>query len=219
MACLPAAIVAAVALPREYSIEDAKELYAGLREAADAFECPLVGGDTSSWDGKLVASVTVLGRSDGIRPVGRAGAKVGDKIFVTGALGGSILGRHMDFVPRVKLGREIGRVASAMIDVSDGLVRDLGNICRASGVGAILETGRVPIHADAVKLSGGDAAVALDHALRDGEDYELLYCSAEDSTPGICVGRIVGAGGIFVENSEKKLRVVDGGGWDPVIGE
>ena len=87
MGCLPAAIVAAVALPREYSLQQAKELYSGLREAADAFQCPLVGGDTSSWNGKLVASVTVLGRNDGVRPVGRGGANVGDRIFVTGPLG------------------------------------------------------------------------------------------------------------------------------------
>ena len=82
-------------------IEYAKELYLGLREAADPFVCPVVGGDTGSWDGKLVLTVTILGRSGGVKPVTRSGAKPGDAIYVTGPLGGSILGRHMTFEPRV----------------------------------------------------------------------------------------------------------------------
>src|SRR5690349_16701509 len=93
MACLPAAALAAVALPRGIGIEFAKELYLGLREAGDAFDCPIVGGDTASWDGKLVLSVTILGRAEGIAPITRAGAKANDGIYITGPLGGSILGR------------------------------------------------------------------------------------------------------------------------------
>ncbi len=135
-----------------------------------------------------------------MKPVTRGGAKAGDKIFVTGALGGSILGRHMDFVPRVEMGREIAPRASAMIDISDGLLRDLGNICRASDVGAIVESARVPIHLDAVELAKRDGVSAVEHALRDGEDYELLYCCAEEIGVGSCVGRIVSEAGIFLED-------------------
>ena len=79
---------------------------------------------------------------------------------MTGALGGSILGRHLTFEPRVKLGREIAPVASAMIDISDGLSRDLGHICKSSGVGAIVESGLVPIHPDAMELSRRDGVPA-----------------------------------------------------------
>src|SRR3954462_4544423 len=105
MACLPAAATATVALPRGVGIEYAKELYLGLREAGEVFDCPIVGGDTASWEGKLALSVTILGRADGIAPITRDGAKAGDGIYVTGPLGGSILGRHMTFVPRINEAR------------------------------------------------------------------------------------------------------------------
>jgi thiamine-monophosphate kinase len=200
MGCLPAAIVATVALPRNYSLDRAKEFYRGLRDAADAQNCPLVGGDTASWDGKLVATVTVIGRSAGQKPVSRSGAKPGDAIFVTGPLGGSILGRHMDFSPRVELGRKIALLATAMIDVSDGLSRDLANLCKSSGVGAVLEAINVPIHADALELSRRDGRTALEHALHDGEDYELLFTTHVADAPGIRIGRIVAENGLWLED-------------------
>src|SRR5687768_8307325 len=127
MACLPAAAVVTVALPRGIGLEYAQELYLGLRDAADPFECPVVGGDTGSWDGKLVVTVTILGRSAGVEPMTRRGARPGDGIYVTGPLGGSLLGRHMSFEPRVRLARALVRDAhpTAMIDLSDGLSRDL----------------------------------------------------------------------------------------------
>lgn len=195
MACLPAGAVACVALPQGCGQEYARELYMGMREAADAFDCGIVGGDTGSWAGKLVASVTILGRSAGIAPVRRSGAKVGDWIYVTGALGGSILGRHMDFVPRIALARSLAGAhkITAMIDISDGLSRDLAHICRSSGVGAEIESERIPVHADAVTLSAKDGRPALEHALHDGEDHELAFTSPEAITmPGVVrIGRIV----------------------------
>ena len=99
MACLPAAALACVALPRGCGEEYARELYLGMREAPAVFSCPIVGGDTGSWDGKLVLSLTILGRSAGIAPVLRSGAKAGDLLYVSGPLGGSLLSRHIDFVP------------------------------------------------------------------------------------------------------------------------
>src|SRR5438552_10209482 len=95
MACLPAAAVVSVALPRNVGIDYAKELYLGAKEAGEAFDCPIIGGETGSWEGKLALTVAILGRSDGIAPITRAGAKPGDGIYVTGPLGGSILRRHM----------------------------------------------------------------------------------------------------------------------------
>ena len=96
MACLPAAAVATVALTKGTGIEYAKELYLGLRDAADPFGCVLVGGDTASWPGKLAVTVTILGKSAGITPITRAGAKPGDTLFVSGHLGGSILAAIVD---------------------------------------------------------------------------------------------------------------------------
>jgi thiamine-monophosphate kinase len=178
MGCLPAAAVATVALPKDASMDYAKELYLGLREAADAFDCPVVGGDTGSWGGKLVVTVTILGRSDGVKPVTRKGAKPGNLIYVTGPLGGSIRGRHMTFEPRIRLGRQLAEsgVATAMIDLSDGLSRDLRHICTESGVGALLDPSTIPTHDDAVEMRR-DGHSPLEHALHDGEDYELLFTS------------------------------------------
>jgi thiamine-monophosphate kinase len=178
MGCLPAAAVSTAALPKGAGLEYAQELYLGMREAADPFDCPIVGGDTASWGsatgGRLHLSVTILGRSAGVKPVLRSGARPGDGIYVTGPLGGSILGRHLTFTPRLREGRllaESGRV-TAMIDISDGLSRDLRHICRQSGVGANIWAERIPVHEDVGGLS--DALPPLDHALHDGEDHELL---------------------------------------------
>jgi len=192
MACLPAALVVSAGLPAGAGVEYAKSIYQGMREAADAFNCPIVGGDTGSWPGRLVLSVTVLGRSAGIAPVSRKGAKPGDSIYVTGPLGGSILGRHMQFQPRIEIGRELaqtGRI-SAMLDISDGLSRDLRHICQQSHVGAIIEANQIPIHEDARSLSAKDGRLPIDHALHDGEDHELLFTSADPiHHPSIvCIG-------------------------------
>jgi thiamine-monophosphate kinase len=194
MACLPAAAVVSVALPKGSGVDYPRELYKGLRTAADPFDCAIVGGDTASWSGKLAMSVTILGRSAGIAPVTRSGARPGDTLYVTGPLGGSLLGRHMRFSPRVTLARELASRAriTAMIDLSDGLARDLGHICKESGVGAIVDADRVPIHDDARTLAGRDKIGPLTHALGDGEDYELLLTSPEDLSRcgGIPIGTI-----------------------------
>ena len=217
MGCLPAAAVATVALPRGVGLEYAKELYLGLREAGDAFDCPIVGGDTASWEGKLIMTLSILGRSAGIAPITRRGARDGDGIYVSGPLGGSLLGRHMDFVPKVYLGRTLaatGRV-TAMIDVSDGLSRDLGHICRQSGVGAVIDAAAIPIHPDAVKMSGQDGRSALEHALDDGEDHELLYTSPTPPPPdsGVRIGTITRDAGIWLDEAGAR-RPLEARGWE-----
>jgi thiamine-monophosphate kinase len=217
MACLPAAAVTTAALPRGVGIDYAKELYLGLREAADPFDCKIVGGDTGSWEGKLVLTVTILGRSAGIAPVTRCGAKAGDAIYITGPLGGSILGRHMTFEPRVALARQLagtGKV-TAMIDLSDGLARDLRHICRESGVGAIIEAAAIPIHEDANALSRQDGRSALDHALGDGEDHELLLTGHLDGLglPVARIGRIVQGNQVLLER-EGRTEPLAVRGWE-----
>jgi thiamine-monophosphate kinase len=214
MACLPAAAVATVALPRDRGIDYAKQLFMGMKSASDAFGFPVIGGDTGSWDGKLAMTVTILGRSDGIEPIKRSGAKVGDGIYVTGPLGGSILGRHMTFTPRVRLAREIARRgdASAMIDLSDGLSRDLRHICRESGVGAVIDAKRIPIHEDAIILSRQDGRSPLEHALHDGEDYELLYTSAS-SVFAERIGEIVAGSGVLL-STDAGLIPLEPKGWE-----
>jgi len=194
MACLPVAALACVALPKHAGLDYAQELYKGLRAAADPFQCKIVGGDTGSWPGRLALSVTIIGRSAGIAPVKRSGARPGDTLYVTGALGGSLLGRHMRFEPRVLLARQLASQAriTAMIDLSDGLARDLRHICQQSNVGAIIEAEQVPIHEDARRMSQSDGIDPLLHAIGDGEDYELLLASPDDlaRSGAVPVGRI-----------------------------
>ena len=222
MACLPAAALATVAAPRGIGLEYLKELYLGLRDAADPFGCAIVGGDTASWDGKLCLSVSILGRSAGVEPVTRSAARPGDVICVTGALGGSLLGRHMNFVPRVAEAIEIAKRTrpTSMIDVSDGLSRDLGHVCRESGVGAIVSEERVPVHADAIEMRR-DGRSPLDHALHDGEDYELLFTVHPDAMtrlpPGIkasAIGVIAMGRGMLLERRDGSRQPLDPAGWE-----
>jgi len=215
MACLPAAAVASVALPRGTGIEYARELYTGMRIAGERFGCALVGGDTGSWSGPLSVTVAILGRAAGIAPVKRSGARPGDSIFVTGPLGGAMRGRHLAFVPRVTEARRLAAtgLVTAMIDISDGLARDLGHICRESGVGAIIDAGAVPIHADAVAASV-DGRSAFDHAAGDGEDYELLFTASRGDFEGCFrIGKVIADGGLFVR-SEGRLAPLEPRGWE-----
>lgn len=214
MACLPAAALATVALPIGTPMDYAQQLYLGMKQAADAFDCQIVGGDVASWTGRLLLTVTVLGRSAGFRPITRAGARPGDMIFVTGPLGGSLRGRHMTFTPRITEGLRIGKTgcATAMIDLSDGLSSDLGHICQASGVGAVIEALRVPVHPDAT-LGDSAGMTPLDHALHDGEDYELLFTGPADAFRDfICLGRITAEKGIFLQQ-DGVCRPLEPRGW------
>lgn len=174
MAGRPVAAVVAVAVPRAGGRALAEEFYAGLRELADSFDTPVVGGDTNSWNGPLVVSVTVLAEPGPGGPVLRSGARVGDWLLVTGPLGGSIRGRHLDFTPRVREALRLHELADlhAMIDVSDGAAVDLGRLCEASGCGAVIQAESVPVSADARAMTDGRSP--LWHALADGEDFELV---------------------------------------------
>ncbi len=180
MAGVPVAMVATVAAPKGFSQADAEAIYLGLRVCGDEFACPLVGGDLAAWGespGPLQISVTILGKCDGIEPVLRSGAQVGDAICVTGKLGGAwATRRHLEFSPRIADARTLARrfAVSAMIDISDGLAGDLGHVVDASSVAAELDTITIPIHDDAAGRKD-----PLEAALFDGEDYELLFTLPE----------------------------------------
>lgn len=179
MAVHPHAALVAVALNDSLNIDDALALFDGARSCGDAFDCEISGGDTNSWASPTVISITVVARADPrFRPVTRSGARPGDRIFVTGRLGGSILGRHMTFQPRVREALEIADRLSprAMIDISDGLALDLSRIAEASGCAAVLDAALLDAcaHGDAHTLARTDGVAARDHALGDGEDFELI---------------------------------------------
>jgi thiamine-monophosphate kinase len=192
MAGKPVAAVVSVGLPRAGGQALATDLYDGLRRMADEFETAIVGGDTNSWNGPLVISVTLLGEATGRGPVTRGGARSGDWLFVTGPLGGSILGKHLEFTPRVREALRLHELVElrAMIDISDGLAVDLHHICKESRCGAVLREETIPISeaatmvADSLRESAKKSnsrsesptvCTPLDHALGDGEDFELLF--------------------------------------------
>src|SRR5262249_30042843 len=153
----------------------AEELYLGLREVADRFDTPIVGGDTNSWDGRLVISVTVLGEPGPGGIVTRSGAKVGDLLVLTGPGGGSIKGKHLDFTPRVREALQLAGAVElhALIDLSDGLAADVAKLCAESRCGAVLWAEAIPLSAEAAQM--GDGKTALEHGLGDGEDFELVF--------------------------------------------
>ncbi|MHC4295481.1 MAG: thiamine-phosphate kinase, partial [Planctomycetota bacterium] len=205
MAGVPIAAVATVALPKGFAQSEAEKIYSGLREVGDAFECPIVGGDVGTWEGALAITVTVFARrADGLAPILRGGAKVGDAICVTGELGGAWGSRrHLEFTPRIAEAIQLAKnyPLRSMIDISDGLASDLGHICTASDVGAEIVVADIPVHADA-RECGGDDEAALQAALTDGEDYELLFslgaqqcgalCEAQPLDVRVtCIGRII----------------------------
>lgn len=174
MAGRPVAAVVSGGLPRQGGRALAEELFLGLRDVADAFDTAIIGGDTNSWDGPLVLSVTLIGEATPRGPVRRHGARPGDWLLVTGPLGGSILGKHLAFTPRVREALLLHEQADlhAMIDVSDGLAADLHHICCESQCGAVLHAESIPLTPEATQLH--DDRSPLEHALGDGEDFELV---------------------------------------------
>jgi thiamine-monophosphate kinase len=194
-----------------------------LRELADEFDTAIVGGDTNSWDGPLVISVTLLGEPSPCGPVRRSGARVGDWLMVTGPVGGSIQGKHLDFTPRVREGLALASEVSlhAMIDVSDGVAADVAKLCAESGCGAVIRAADIPISAAARSMA--DAKTPLEHALGDGEDFELVFAVtpedgrsllARQPISGItlaAIGECV-AGGLWLEESDAR-RALEAAGY------
>ena len=185
MAARPEAAFVAVCLPRHGGDSIARGMFEGIERLAAEHACTLAGGDTNSWDGPLVVSVTAIGSVPPGRAWRRDGARPGDLLVVTGRFGGSLLGRHLDVQPRCAeaLAIDSGFDVHAAIDVSDGLSLDLSRLMQASGTGATVRLADVPIHDDAGRMSQlpGDGRSPLDHALSDGEDFELVLSMPPDA--------------------------------------
>lgn len=185
MAVRPRWAMVSVALPEVWSMEQARELFRGIEALARVSDCGIVGGDTNSWSRPLVVDVTVLATPyPDVTPVRRDGALPGDELFVTGRLGGSLRGHHLTFTPRVEearaLGRRLGSNLHAMMDLSDGLSTDAGRMATASGHGLLFDAEAIERVASAAALAASreDGHSPLNHALHDGEDYELLFAAA-----------------------------------------
>ena len=219
-----------VALPVDRGFNFACEVHAGLLELADQYDIVVAGGDTNSWRGPLVINVAVVGEPLAASgPILRSGAKPGDWLFVTGALGGSLTGRHLTFEPRL---REVSRLCElvdvhAMLDISDGLAADLHHILNQSRVGATIDADCIPLSAAAKSQTSAERS-ALQGALSDGEDFELLFTVSPedgqrlesnwfDETPVTHIGQITAASGCWLVHPSGQREVLPPLGWTHVI--
>lgn len=163
----PTAAVVSLGLPAGTDVKKVKELYRGLLGAARRFGASVVGGDTNA-SAKWTIAVTLLGRVEKGRAVLRSGARPGERIFVSGVLGGSYASKkHLCFTPRVREARWLSNnfKVGAMMDLSDGLAADLPRLCAESRAGAVLDERMLP----------RSRGVSVRQALGDGEDFELLF--------------------------------------------
>jgi thiamine-monophosphate kinase len=167
MSGVPQFALVTLVLPSDKTLAWVKKIYRGIDKAARAFEVAVVGGETSRIKGPAVISISVTGFVEEKRWVGRGGGKANDELFVTGRLGGSLRGRHLEFVPRIVESRWLTKNfrVNAMMDLSDGLGADLPRLAQASGVGFEVDEAALPLNAGCTTAQG----------ISDGEDYELLF--------------------------------------------
>ena len=232
---VPAGMLLGLGLPADWSVDWLDAFAKGLAADLDAYGCPLLGGDTVKVPGPLTLSVTAFGRAN--RTVRRRGARPGDLLCVTGTIGDGALGlvarqaerdpatapgwlaalgedhrrhlvdRYLKPQPRVALARAVARHASAAMDVSDGLVGDLAKIMAASGTGAMVDAGTVPLSLAAAAAIATDPALRI-RALTGGDDYEILLAcpparlsalqadAAAVAVPLAVIGEVTGSAGV-----------------------
>ncbi|MCX5708864.1 MAG: thiamine-phosphate kinase [Candidatus Omnitrophica bacterium] len=164
---IPCHGLVSLGLPLKTKVEDVGRIYKGLNQICREFGVNIVGGDISKAP-KLTIDVSLLGEVEKKNLVLRSGARPGDIIFVTGSFGGSIKGKHLSFIPRLKEARYLVRnfKVNSMIDASDGLRQDLGHILEDSRVGAVIYEDLIPV---------SPWAKSLKNAFCDGEDFELIF--------------------------------------------
>ncbi len=219
MGAKPTAALVTLSLPTQHATRIAGAVYEGILEAAAAFEIAIAGGDISTYSGPLAISVTLVGNASPGPPWLRSGAREGDAIVVSGAVGGSLLGRHLRPVPRLVLAAQLRSLVEihAAIDISDGLSLDLDRLCAASGVGAELDVANIPIHDDAMRLAETTGRTPMEHAWSDGEDFELILAMSQQDADRVCreelcvpltqIGNCVGRTGLWQRMSGKMQRL------------
>jgi len=233
----PRAAFLSLAVPSDVPQKWVRRFLKGLLDLADEFKVPLAGGDTAQSVGGIQADIVVVGSVPKGKAVLRSGAKAGEQIYVTGELGGSAaalarLGeskpvgaeyfrhssRHSRPLARVAVGQRLRQrgLASAMIDLSDGLSTDLEHICQESHVGAEIEAEAIP----RAQVGLGKKRVALELALHGGDDYELLFTSAAPVPSEIAgvrvtrIGRTTQSAGMRLIGADGKARRLEAGGWE-----
>jgi thiamine-monophosphate kinase len=179
MAGRPLAALVTIALPKNFEPDFVERIYTGINRLARLHGVAIAGGETSSNPERLLLSISMVGDVARDKCLLRSGAKAGDALFVTGELGGSLAGKHLDFEPRLAEAQWLAGnfPIRAMIDLSDGLAGDLRHILRLSNVGAELLARAIPISRAAKLQSRAESSAKppLLSALGDGEDFELLF--------------------------------------------
>jgi thiamine-monophosphate kinase len=234
----PRFCVVSLGVPAGYPVRDLSALQSGIVAAAAEHGASVVGGNLSRARA-LFASIALLGEAPP-RPVTRQGARAGDRLYVTGTLGDAalavrllragravpppLLRKFREPAPRLDAGRRLveSGIASAMIDVSDGLVRDLGHICEESHVGAVIYAEHLPVSPAFRAAAGGDDAASL----HGGEDYELLCavparnvkrlerCRTRLGCPITWIGEITAGRGVRLASARGTRRRLSSAGFD-----
>jgi thiamine-monophosphate kinase len=228
----------ALGLGGEMDVEAVEEIYRGLNECGERYNCRVVGGDVVNSPHDMFLSVAMVGHIPGDGFLTREGARPGQVVMVTGTLGDSYLGwrwlkeekgegnacaaRHLYPQPRLEEGEKALLLgAAAAIDVSDGLLRDIGHICEESGVGAEIRTGAVPLSNTAMETARELGEDPLQAALHGGEDYELILVAADDNALRLqeeldvtVIGEIVEGEGVHVLDPSGLPIELDRSGWE-----
>lgn len=243
----PRLLLLSTAFPRDVTAAWLRAFGAGLAEDVHRFGVHLIGGDTVSTPGPLTLTLTALGRVEAGRGVRRGGGRPGDEVWVSGSIGDGALGlkalrgelaglgaAHLELLagryrlplPRTALGPRLVGLAHAAMDVSDGLIQDLGHLCRASGLAARIEAARVPLSPAAAAALAQDQSL-LASVLTGGDDYELLFTApaeaaqslrrlAEETGTALTpIGRLVEgeAGDVAALGPDGTRLALDRGGW------
>ena len=215
----PSAALVTLSLPRRGATRIAGDVYEGILEAAEEFQVAIAGGDLSTYEGPLAINATLLGYVPEQGAWLRSGAREDDAIVVSGALGGSLRGRHLRPQPRLSLVQTLRELVTihAAIDISDGLSLDLDRLCAASRVGAELDVEQIPIHRDAVEMAHQSGRTPFEHAWSDGEDFELILTLPQHQTDHLLteradlgltqIGKIVGRTGLWKRARGKLQRL------------
>jgi thiamine-monophosphate kinase len=233
-----------MAIPSEMDVELIQDLYKGMKDICEHYNVNIVGGDTVASPDKLVINVSLIGDAKENEVLYRSGARSGDSIYLTGNVGDSFAGLkilkkeisspksiashfikiHNEPKPLIETGMAIAasRLANAMIDVSDGLLSDLGHICKESGVGAMLFRSKVPLSSELKLLASRVKCNPLALALSGGEDYHLLItvpkgnikdfeivCKDKGLLPLYLIGKIIEGKGIKMVNDDGSLEEID----------
>lgn len=252
MAATPTATFVSLALPADLPVSWAEALFEGMCDACEEYGSQIAGGDTNVSPDRVVLSVTQFGRVALGKAVLRSGARPRDVVLVTGELGAAAAGlallerfgleeaetvsaeavrAQLSPSPRLREGAALPGIATAMMDLSDGLVSDLGKLSATSGAGAVIFERGVPVSAAARAAAERLGTDPLAWALAGGEDYELLFTVAPErveearravhvagKSRSVVVGRIKEGPGVVIEGQDGIWRDAGSGGWDHFVG-